>query len=53
MSDTKFDVNKDVVEGHLVNEVDSSLEEEAEKVADEVMVNTEKVATVEGNLDKM
>jgi len=32
-ADPTFDVNKDVVDGQLVNEVESSLEEEAEKGA--------------------
>ncbi|QCD79098.1 hypothetical protein DEO72_LG1g2737 [Vigna unguiculata] len=53
MSDTKFDVNKDVVDGQLVNEVDSSPEEEAKKVADEVVVNTDEAASVEVHVDKI
>jgi len=32
-ADTRFDVNKDVVDGQLVNEVESSPEEEAKKEA--------------------
>jgi len=34
-ADSKFDVNKDVVDGQLVNEVESSMEEEVEKEAAE------------------
>jgi len=33
VADLRFDVNKDVVDGQLVDEVESSLEEEGEKVA--------------------
>ena len=33
VSDARYDVNKDVVDDHLVNELDSSPEEEADKVA--------------------
>jgi len=51
VSDTKFDVNKDVVDGQLVNEMDSSPKEEAEKVADEPDVNPEEATTVEVNMD--
>jgi len=50
VSDAKFDKNKDVVGGQLVNEVDSSLEEEAEKVAEELVVHTEEVEAEKGNL---
>ena len=32
-ADTRFDVNKDVVDGQLVNEAESSLDEEVEKEA--------------------
>jgi len=53
VSNVKFDVNKDVVGRQLVNKTDSSLEEEAEKVADEVVVHTEEVAAVGGNLDNI
>jgi len=53
VSDAKFDINKDMVEGQLVNKADSSPKEEAEKVANEAVVNTKEVAVVEGNLDKM
>jgi len=38
-SDAKFDVNKDVVDGQLVSEMESSPEEEAEKLAAEVDAN--------------
>jgi len=33
VSDSRYDVNKDVVDNHLVNELDLSPEEEVEKVA--------------------
>ena len=33
VADMRFDVNKDVVDGQLVNEVKSSAEEEGEKAA--------------------
>ena len=42
-----------MVDGQLVNEADSSLEEEAEKMADEVVVNTDEAAAVEVHVDKM
>jgi len=49
-ADSKFDVNKDVVDGQLVNEAESSPKEEVEKEA----TNEEKEATiaVEGGDDK-
>jgi len=53
VSDAMFDVNKDVVGGQLVNEADSSLEEKAEKVAEEAVVNTEEVAAEGGNLNNI
>ena len=53
MSDAKFDVKKDVIGGQLVNEADSSPEEEAKKVADEAVVNTEEVAAAGGNIDNV
>jgi len=48
-ADSKFDVNKDVVDGQLVNEAESSPEEEVEKEA----VEEEKEAeiTVESGND--
>ena len=48
--DSKFDVNKDVVDGQLVNEAESSLEEEVEKEAAEE--EKEAVIAVEGGDDK-
>jgi len=58
VSDAKFDVNKDVVGGQLVNEADSSPEEKVEKlaeetVADEAVVDTGAVATAGGNLENI
>jgi len=53
VSDVKFDVNKDVVDRQLVNEADSNPEEEAEKVANEAVVNIDEVATVEVNMDQI
>jgi len=49
-ADSKFDVNKDVVDGQLVNEVESSLEEEVEKEATEEEKEAE--AVVEGDDNK-
>ena len=43
MADLRFDVNKDVVNGKLVNEVESSLKGEGEKVVVEDKKNEEKV----------
>ncbi|QCD86812.1 hypothetical protein DEO72_LG3g1338 [Vigna unguiculata] len=45
--DAKFDVNKDVVDGQLVNEMESILEEEAQKVATEVDANPDEIAVVD------
>jgi len=39
VSDSRYDVNKDMVDDRLVNELDSSPEEEVEKVADTNDVN--------------
>ena len=50
MADPRFDVNKDVVDGQLINEAESSLEEEAEKAMADKDVNA--TATVEGDDDK-
>ena len=33
VADTRFDVKNDVVDGQLISEVETSLEEEGEKVA--------------------
>ena len=49
-ADSKFDVNKDVVDGQLVNEAESSPEEEIEKEATEEEKEAE--ITVEGGNDK-
>ena len=49
-TDIKFDVNKDVVDGQLVNEAESSPEEEVEKEAAEEEKEAE--ITVEGGNDK-
>jgi len=38
-ADPRFDVNKDVVDDQVINEVESSPEEEAEKVAADEDVN--------------
>jgi len=48
--DSRFDVNKDVVDGQLINEVESSLEEEEEKAMADEDVNAG--VTVEGDDDK-
>ena len=40
-----------MVDGQFVNEMDSSPEEEAEKVADEPDVNPNEAATMEVNMD--
>ena len=50
VADPRFDVNKDVVDGQLINEAESSLEEEAEKAMADKDVNA--TATVEGDDDK-
>jgi len=49
-ADPRFDVNKDVVDGQLVNEVESSPEEEAEKGA--VQEDENAGDTVEGDDNK-
>jgi len=58
VSDARFDVNKDVVGGQLVNEANSNLEEEVEKLAEEtlaeeVVVDTGAVAVARGNLENI
>ena len=49
-ADTRFDVNKEVVDGQLVNEAESSPEEEVEKEAAEGEKDAE--AAVEGDDNK-
>ena len=49
-TDSKFDVNKDVVDGQIVNEAESSLEEEAEK--ETVEEEKEAAIAVEGGDDQ-
>ena len=53
MSDSKYDVNKDVVDGRLVNELDSSPEEEVGKVAvtDDVNPAGNRAEVVEVDVD--
>jgi len=46
VSDSRFDVNKDVVDGQLISQVESSPEEESEKVATEDDKNEEEVVAV-------
>ncbi|QCD89124.1 hypothetical protein DEO72_LG4g62 [Vigna unguiculata] len=50
VTDPRFDVNKDVVDGQLINEAESSLEEEVEKAMVDEEANAG--ATVEGEGDK-
>ena len=47
MSDARFDVNKDVVDGELVSEAGSSLEEEADKMGKGSDANIDDVMVVE------
>jgi len=49
-ADTRFDVNKDVVDGQLVNKAESSLEEEVEKETTEGEKDAE--AAMEGDDNK-
>ncbi|QCE03826.1 hypothetical protein DEO72_LG8g1854 [Vigna unguiculata] len=46
-SDSKFDANKDVVDGQLISEAETSLEEEAEKMAVDPDANTDEAVVVE------
>jgi len=46
-----FDVNKDVVDGQLVSEMESSLEEEVDKVAAIVDVNPDETVAVEVDVE--
>jgi len=48
--DAKFDMNKDVVNGQLVNETESSPEEEVEKVAEEPDANPDEAVAVKVNV---
>ena len=53
MSEPKYDVNKDVVDDRLVNELDSSPEEEVEKVAatDDMNLVGDRAEVVEVDVD--
>ena len=46
-------MNKDVVDGQLVNEVNSSPEEEVVKVANEYVLHADEVAAMEVNMDQI
>ena len=48
LSDSRFDVNKDVVDGQLISEVESNPEEESGKVTVEDDMNGEEVVAVVG-----
>ena len=50
MADPRFDVNKDVVDGQLINEVETYSEEEAEKTTVDEDMNVEEA--VEGGNDQ-
>ncbi|QCD86378.1 hypothetical protein DEO72_LG3g899 [Vigna unguiculata] len=50
VADPRFDVNKDVVDGQLISEVETSLEEEAEKTVVDEYMNVEE--DVEGGDDQ-
>jgi len=47
VSDARFDVNKDVVDGELVSEAGSSPEEQADKMAEGLDANVDDVVVVE------
>ena len=51
-SDSKFDVNKDVVDGQLISEAETSLEEEAEKMAVDPDANTDEAVVVEDVIER-
>jgi len=42
-SDSRFDVNKDVVDGQVINKVETSPEDEAERVASDEDLNAKEV----------
>ena len=48
VSDSKFDVNKDVVNGELISKVESRLEERAGKMVVDEGANVGETVTVEG-----
>ena len=48
VSDSIFDVNKDVVDGQLISEVETSPEEEARKMGVDGDMNVGEAVTVEG-----
>jgi len=47
-SDSKFDVNKDVIDGQLISEAETNPDEEAEKMVVDEDVNTDEAMVVEG-----
>ena len=51
-SDARFDVNKDVIDGRLVSETESSPEEEAEKMAAELNANPDEVVAAKVDIDQ-
>jgi len=52
-SDSRFDVNKDVVDGQLIRKVETSPEEEAKRVAIDEDMNAEETVVVEGDDEKV
>jgi len=52
VSDARFDVNKDVVDGELVSEVESSHEEEVEKMVVKLDANPDDVVATEVDVDQ-
>ena len=52
VADSRFDVNKDVVDGQLISEVETTLEEEAEKTVIDENMNAEEDIVVEGDGDQ-
>ena len=51
-SDSRFNVNKDVVDGQLIREAETIPEEEAGRMAVDEDVNAEEVVLVEGGDEK-
>jgi len=51
-SDSRFDVNKDVVDGQLISEVETSTEEKAERMVVDEDVNAEEAVVAEGGDEK-